>query len=148
MNTKSYTTKRTAEGRLEGRILQQDGARSHAPVLTTRNLKSRKVQLLDMWPPHSPELKAIERISEELHARVGQLSGEADAASGDTGQLAKDATRLIDGHFLHFPPLQAIIQSLPLTSLDAQLRQRADISYASTEAQVKCSQSHDTEIRK
>lgn len=55
----------------EGRLFQQDGARSHASKVTRAYLARKKVQLLEPWPPYSPELNAIERIWKELNVRVG-----------------------------------------------------------------------------
>lgn len=55
----------------EGRLLQQDGARSHVAAHTQRYLAGKGVAWMKEWPPYSPDLNAIERIWKELNARVG-----------------------------------------------------------------------------
>lgn len=116
LNAKAYATRclRTVIGRLGGRLLQQDGARSHAAASTTRYLASRGVQLLDGWPAYSPDLNAIERIWKELHARVGQ---RCPLTMEELTEVAKDEWRklpqeLIDAHCKHFPRQLRAIRGL------------------------------------
>jgi transposase len=56
----------------KGRIFQQDGARSHVSKQTLAYLKKKKLEVLEKWPPYSPDLSPIERIWHELQKRVGE----------------------------------------------------------------------------
>jgi len=54
-----------------GRVLQQDGARSHAAKQTMNYLKRKRVEVLEDWPAYSPDLNCIERVWHDLQQRVG-----------------------------------------------------------------------------
>lgn len=89
----------------EGRVLQQDGARSHASRLTQAYLQRKGVATLDEWPPYSPDLNAIERIWKELNARIGArcpMSTE-ELLSVAREEWEKMPQSLIDKHCSHFP---------------------------------------------
>lgn len=86
------------------RLFQQDGARSHASRLTMAYLARKKVDVMDGWPPYSPELNAIERIWKELHGRVG---ARCPMSTEELVDVAKDEWRrlpqeLINRHCAHF----------------------------------------------
>lgn len=87
------------------RILQQDGARSHAAGHTQRYLAGKGVATLADWPPYSPDLNAIERIWKELNARVGarcpMTTDELVTAAREEWDRMPQA--LIDKHCGHFP---------------------------------------------
>jgi len=99
----------------EGRILQQDGARSHAARSTMHYLQQRKdVQVLDDWPPYSPDLNAIERIWKELNARVGarcpMTTEELITAATEEWEALPQA--LINRHCEHLPRQLAELRRL------------------------------------
>jgi len=54
-----------------GRVLQQDGARSHTAKQTMNYLKRKRVEVLEDWPAYSPDLNCIERVWHDLQQRVG-----------------------------------------------------------------------------
>jgi len=56
----------------DGRVLQQDGARSHASKHTQAFLRRKKVTLLDGFPAYSPEFNPIEAVWRVLHNRIGK----------------------------------------------------------------------------
>jgi len=56
----------------DGRVLQQDGARSHASKRTQAFLRRKKVELLQGFPAYSPELNPIEGVWRVLHNRIGK----------------------------------------------------------------------------
>uniref|UniRef100_A0A3B4WRT9 Tc1-like transposase DDE domain-containing protein n=1 Tax=Seriola lalandi dorsalis TaxID=1841481 RepID=A0A3B4WRT9_SERLL len=45
-----------------GQILQQDGARSHTSISTSKFLKAKKIKVLQDWPARSPDRNIIEHV--------------------------------------------------------------------------------------
>lgn len=88
----------------EGRLFQQDGARSHAAKTVTQYLQRKQVNFIDDWPPYSPEMNAIERVWKELHERVGKRTPQTQeelvaAAHAAWEELPQG---VIDAHCKHF----------------------------------------------
>lgn len=86
------------------RLLQQDGARSHAAKSTVSYLRRKGVQMLEPWPPYSPELNAIERIWKELNERVGRRCPMTQEALIRVAkeEWEKLPGKVIDAHCKHF----------------------------------------------
>ncbi len=59
----------------------QDGAKSHTASATLQFLQSKRVTLLEKWPPRSPDLNPIENLRSIMQSRV------ADQAPHDTKTL-------------------------------------------------------------
>jgi len=63
---------------LENRVLQYDGDRSHDATGIRKYLKNKKVEVLEDWPPRSPELTPIENMWAIVQQRV-DACGPSDA---------------------------------------------------------------------
>jgi transposase len=91
----------------KGRVLMQDGARSHVARDTLGYLASKSVKVLPNWPPYAPDWNPIEKLWNELKSRVGLR------CPMDIDELKVVATEewngmsqaLIDAHCKHFETL-------------------------------------------
>ena len=88
----------------KGRILQQDGARSHSSKKTIAYLKRKRVEVLQSWPAYSPDLNCIERIWHELQRRVGARCPDTQEELVEIirEEWAKLPQAIIDAHCRHF----------------------------------------------
>lgn len=87
-----------------GKILQQDGARSHASKHVREYLKRKGVNYIEDWPPYSPDLNMIEPLWKTLAAEVGK---QCPQSQDELVAAAKKAWRelpqhVVDRHVLHF----------------------------------------------
>lgn len=89
----------------QNRILQHDGARSHASKKVTAYLSRKKVAVLEGWPPYSPELNAIERMWHVLQSRVGARCPMTleELTSAATEEWKKIPMDVINAQCSHFP---------------------------------------------
>ena len=86
------------------KVFQQDGARSHVHWKVMQYFEKKKVDVLEDWPPYSPDLNMIESVWNLLARRVG------DKCPGNMEELLKCAKEAwdeipqvdIDHHVLHF----------------------------------------------
>lgn len=58
--------------RLTNRIFQQDGARPHVSAHTKRYLRSKNIELMENWPPYSPDLNCSELVWPILNRRIAE----------------------------------------------------------------------------
>jgi len=76
LDSRDYVRKclSTVAGKLksQGRLFQQDGARSHVAKGTLAYLRRKGIDFVADWPPYSPEWNAIERVWAILLDRVGR----------------------------------------------------------------------------
>ena len=54
-------------------IFQQDGATCHTSKLTKKFIQKKKIQLLEPWPPNSPDLNPIGNLWSILTEKVYQV---------------------------------------------------------------------------
>jgi hypothetical protein len=59
-------------GDTAGRIFMQDGARPHTAKCTMRRLKQEGVDVLEGWPPYSPDLNPTEDLWAVLNSRASE----------------------------------------------------------------------------
>lgn len=76
----------------EGRIFMQDGARCHTAKHTLAYLERKGVDLLEGWPPYSPDLNPIENLWHYLDQKISE---EAPSSLAELKRVAKSAWEAI-----------------------------------------------------
>jgi len=86
------------------KILQQDGARSHASKQTRSYLSRKGVPVLESWPAYSPDLNAIERCWHDLKLAVGARSPstQEELIKVTIEEWNNMSQKKIDAHCRHF----------------------------------------------
>jgi transposase len=69
-----------------GHMFQQDGARVHKACV--KYLESKKVQLLENWPPYSPDLNCIEEVWPLLDHKISERAPTSEEELREAGRQA------------------------------------------------------------
>lgn len=88
----------------KGKVLQQDGARSHASRHVREYLMRKGVEYIEDWPPYSPDLNMIEPLWKTLAAEVGKRCPQSQEELVTAAKKAWEELpqHVVDRHVLHF----------------------------------------------
>lgn len=90
----------------------QDGARIHTSAKTTEFLDDKDIQVMDDWPPHSPDLNPIENL---WAIAKEQLEGDLGGLQKNTQENRNQLWLLVEKYFetLTNIDIDPLIESFP-----------------------------------
>ena len=95
-----------AQGLDEGDMLfQQDHARCHDAKICFEWFRQADINLLQNFPPYSPDLNMIELVWKDLHAAIGRRCPETEEeliAAAKAAWVEDITYEMINKHILHF----------------------------------------------
>lgn len=86
----------TARLKKKGTIFMQDGASSHTCKKTKAHLRQMRIDFINNWPSHSPDLNPIEQVWKLLNERITMNSDKVPSSVAELRQRAEEEWAALD----------------------------------------------------